>query len=250
MRRAWEVEKASKDKETRSTATTRLARLDVIKSLRRFAAMAKKPAVAEAAGRRRRRRRAPSWWQPAVHDAALVSGSLRHGFGHFKDIFKDASLFPSAAAAEANGAKLKELKAFALQRLRLVVDATKATLPPGAKPAPAAPSHKAAKALPAALLATDRKLQEAKAAEARARAAEAKAKAEAAEAAAKAKAEAGASEGAAGKPPKADATGVSPTTKAPAGAPKVVSLSEFKGKLESDSEDDVPLAMARGGGKP
>ena len=121
-----------------------------------------------------------------------MSGTLSHGFPSNKEasdaIFKDGRLFPAAAAAAVKDSNAsKDLKKFALNRLKAIMDAVKAKLPPGLKPA-APLAAKPGRAIPAALLATDRKLQEAKEAEARAKK-EAKEKAEAEAAAAKAEAE-------------------------------------------------------------
>ena len=88
---------------------------------------------------------APSWWKRGAHDEALVRGVLTYGFGHWKGIFDDRSLFPPSAVVD------KELKTYALKRLRSITELLKAANPQAKPPPPAQKGEK--RPLPRAMMA-------------------------------------------------------------------------------------------------
>lgn len=110
-----QLQAESEDKEKGKRAHGKLARVKLCNSLRKLARAP--PRAPLALGREDG---LPAWWQPNVHDIALVRGSVQHGFNCYDAIFADASLFPSLP--EADMVPSKPLQEALFKRIRKLLE--------------------------------------------------------------------------------------------------------------------------------
>ena len=129
LAKEWELDAKSKNEETSREAKQRLARLDIVATLRRFIDRNPRPDVG--APSLEKEDPMPAWWQPPTHDAALVHGVLKHGFPKgnegWKAIYSDLEVFASPAAKASPPSKMASLKR--LKRIHLAMTPSKAAAP-------------------------------------------------------------------------------------------------------------------------